>query len=166
VAGRHWLVKSEPGAYSWGRFVREGRAVWDGVRNPQAQRHLASMQAGDLVLFYHSGERREVVGVAKVARPAYPEPGARDPRFVAVDLVPAEPLARPVPLAEIKAERSLAGVPLVRQPRLSVMPLEPAAFARIVELAGGAAPSSARPRAGTPTRARRRTRSSASRRGP
>jgi predicted RNA-binding protein with PUA-like domain len=132
---RRWLVKSEPGAYAWERFVREGTAVWDGVRNPQAQGHLAAMRKGDLVLFYHSGEGKEVVGVARVARPAYPEAGA-DPRFVAVDLVPVRALARAVSLAEIKADRALASTPLVRQPRLSVMPLEPAAFERILELSG------------------------------
>ncbi len=136
--GRHWLVKSEPGTYSWERFVREGTAVWDGVRNAQARNHLAAMGKDDLVLFYHSGEGREVVGVAKVARTAYPEPGTGDPRFVAVDLVPVKPLARPVSLAEIKADRELAGIPLVRQSRLSVMPLEPGAFERIVELSKGA----------------------------
>ena len=137
MARRRWLVKSEPGAYSWERLVREGRAVWDGVRNAQAQGSLKAMGEGDLVLFYHSGEGREVVGVAKVARTAYPEPGAGDPRLVAVDLVPVKPLARPVALAEIKADRALAGTPLVRQSRLSVMPFEPDAFDRIVELGRG-----------------------------
>jgi len=128
-------VKTEPGAYSWERLVREGRAVWDGVRNPQARGNLAAMAEGDLVLFYHTGEGKQVVGVAKVARTAYPEPGAGDPRWLSVDLVPVRPLARPVSLAEIKADRALAGIPLVRQSRLSVMPLEPAAFERILELA-------------------------------
>ena len=164
MARRHWLVKSEPGAYSWERLLREGRAVWDGVRNPQARGNLAAMGEGDPVLFYHSGEGKEVVGVAKVARTAYPEPGA-DPRWLAVDLVPLRPLARPVTLAEIKADRALAGIPLVRQSRLSVMPLEPAAFERILELAKAPAASAPR-RAGTRTPARPRTRSSASRRGP
>jgi predicted RNA-binding protein with PUA-like domain len=134
MARRHWLVKSEPGTYSWERLVREGSAVWDGVRNAQAQGHLAAMQKGDLVLFYHSGEGREVVGVAKVARAAYPEPGAADARFVAVDLVPVKPLARPVALARVKADRALAATPLVRQSRLSVMPLEADAYERILEL--------------------------------
>jgi predicted RNA-binding protein with PUA-like domain len=135
MARRHWLVKSEPGAYSWERLVREGSAVWDGVRNAQARNHLAGMQKGDLVLFYHSGEGKEVVGVARVARAAYPEPGAGDPRWLAVDLEPVRPLARPVTLAAIRAHRALAGIPLVRQSRLSVMPLEADAFERILELA-------------------------------
>jgi predicted RNA-binding protein with PUA-like domain len=138
MARRHWLVKSEPGTYSWERFVREGSAVWDGVRNAQARNHLAGMQKGDLVLFYHSGEGRQVVGVAKVARAAYPEPGAGDPRWLAVDLVPVRPLARPVALSAIRADRALAGIPLVRQSRLSVMPLEAAAFERILELSAQA----------------------------
>jgi predicted RNA-binding protein with PUA-like domain len=163
---RHWLVKSEPGAYSWERLVRAGRAVWDGVRNPQARGNLAAMAEGDPVLFYHSGEGKQVVGVAKVVRTAYPEPGAGDPRWLAVDLVPVRPLARPVSLAEIKVDRALAAIPLVRQSRLSVMPLEAAAFERILELAKGPGATPPGRRAGTPTPARRRTRSSASRRGP
>jgi predicted RNA-binding protein with PUA-like domain len=134
MARGHRLVKSEPGTYSWERFVREGTAVWDGVRNPQAQQNLAAMAKGDSVLFYHSGEGREVVGVAKVARSAYPEPGAGDARLVAVDLVPVRALAKPVALAAIKADRALAKTPLVRQSRLSVMPLEAEAFERILAL--------------------------------
>jgi len=134
VARGHWLVKSEPSTYSWERFVREGSTLWDGVRNAQARNSLAAMGRGDPVLFYHSGDAREVVGVAKVARRAYPEPGAGDPRWLAVDLVPVRALARPVALAEIKADRALAKIPLVRQSRLSVMPLEAAAYARILAL--------------------------------
>ena len=137
MARRHWLVKSEPGSYSWERLLREGRAVWDGVRNAQAQGHLAAMQKGDLVLFYHSGDAKQVVGIAKVARAAYPEPGADDPRWVAVDLVPLRALRRPVALAAIKADRALAGIELVRQSRLSVTALEPGAYARILALAKG-----------------------------
>jgi len=135
VARRHWIVKSEPGTYDWERFVREGRAVWDGVRNAQARNHLAEMGQGDPVLFYHSGEAKQVVGVAKVARSAYPEPGAGDPRWVAVDLVPVRALRHPVSLAAIKACRELSGIALVRQGRLSVAPLEPQAYERILSLA-------------------------------
>jgi predicted RNA-binding protein with PUA-like domain len=140
MAQRHWLVKSEPGAYAWERLVREGRAVWDGIRNAQARNSLAEMARGDLVLFYHSGAAREVVGIAQVARAAYPEPGAGDARWLAVDLEPLRPLARPVALARIKAERALAGIALVTHSRLSVMPLDPAAFERILALATAAAP--------------------------
>ena len=137
MARRHWLVKSEPGSYSWERLLREGRAVWDGVRNAQARNHLAEMRRGDSVLFYHSGDAKQVVGIAKVARAAYPEPGADDPRWVAVDLVPLRALRRPVALAAIKADRALAGIELVRQSRLSVTALEPGAYARILALAKG-----------------------------
>jgi predicted RNA-binding protein with PUA-like domain len=134
AAARAWLVKTEPETYSWERMVREGRACWDGVRNFTARNGLRSMRAGDRVLVYHSGARREVVGLARVAREAYPDPTATDPRWVAVDLVPERALAHPVSLARIKADAALRGIALVRQSRLSVMPLPSAAFARILAL--------------------------------
>ena len=133
MARGHWLVKSEPGAYSWERFVKEGGTRWDGVRNPAAKSHLAAMKQGDEVLFYHSGEGKAVVGVARVKREAYPDPG--DARWLAVDLEPRKALPRPVTLAEIKAERAFAGLPLVRQPRLSVQPLAKHEFEGILALA-------------------------------
>ena len=129
-----WLVKSEPGTYAWSDLVRDGRTVWDGVRNPLARNHLAAMQKGDLVLYYHSGEGKEVVGVARVAREAYPDPTTDDARWVAVELAPVKPLAEPVALAAIKAEPTLRDVALVRQGRLSVMPLPRPAFERILAL--------------------------------
>ena len=134
MPGRFWLVKSEPSAYSWQRFVGEGAAVWDGVKNPQARSNLAAMQKGDLVLFYHSGQGKDVVGVARVTRTAYPDPKGKDPRQVVVDLAPVAPLVQPVSLKEIKAEPRLAGIPLVRQSRLSVMELPKPAFDRILAL--------------------------------
>jgi predicted RNA-binding protein with PUA-like domain len=127
-------VKSEPSAYSWDDLVRDGSTRWDGVRNAQARNHLAGMRAGDAVLYYHSGEARQVVGVARVTRAAYPDPTADDPRWLAVDLAPLKALARPVALAAIKADRALREIPLVRQSRLSVMPLERDAFERILDL--------------------------------
>ncbi|HYC01431.1 MAG TPA: EVE domain-containing protein [Candidatus Limnocylindrales bacterium] len=130
-----WLVKQEPAAYSWDRLVEEGRAVWDGVRNAQARNNLAAMKKGDSVLFYHSGDDRAVIGVAKVARTAYPDPTSDDPRWVAVDLVPARKLAHPVTLARIKAHPPLANMALVRQSRLSVMPVTDAEMKAILELA-------------------------------
>ncbi len=130
----HWLVKSEPSAYAWGDLVRDGSTRWEGVRNAQARNNLAAMRAGDVVLYYHSGEGKEVVGVARVARASYPDPTSDDPRWLVVDLAPVKALARPVTLAEVKADRALRGIPLVTQSRLSVMPLEPAAFERILEL--------------------------------
>jgi predicted RNA-binding protein with PUA-like domain len=131
---RFWLTKSEPSAYAWERFAADGSAVWDGVKNPQALGNLAAMQKGDLVLFYHSGEGKDVVGVARVTREAYPDPKAGDPRRVVVDLAPVKPLAKPVSLKEIKADARLAGIALVRQSRLSVMELPKAAFDRILAL--------------------------------
>ena len=133
MARGHWLVKSEPSTYSWQRFVEEGGTRWDGVRNPAARANLGAMKKGDAVLFYHSGEGKAVVGLARVTREAYPDPA--DERWLAVDLEPVRPLERGVPLAEIKAERAFASHPLVRQPRLSVMPMAKPEFERIEALA-------------------------------
>jgi predicted RNA-binding protein with PUA-like domain len=133
MARGHWLVKSEPSTYSWERLVKEGGTRWDGVRNPTARANLGAMKKGDAVLFYHSGEGKAVVGVARVTREAYPDPG--DERWLAVDLEPVRPLARGVPLAEIKADSAFAAHPLVRQPRLSVMAFSKDEFERIVALA-------------------------------
>jgi predicted RNA-binding protein with PUA-like domain len=134
MAGGCWLVKSEPSTYSWDQLVKDGSTRWDGVRNAQARNNLAAMQAGDLVLFYHSGEGKEVVGIARVTRSAYPDPTAGDGSWLAVDIEPDAPLARAVTLAAIKAEASLAKIPLVTQSRLSVMPIPKPAFDRIVSL--------------------------------
>jgi predicted RNA-binding protein with PUA-like domain len=134
MAGGCWLVKSEPSTYSWDQLVKDGSTRWDGVRNAQARNNLAAMQAGDPVLFYHSGEGKEVVGIARVTRSAYPDPTAGDGSWLAVDIEPDAPLARGVTLAEIKAEASLAKIPLVTQSRLSVMPIPKPAFDRIVSL--------------------------------
>ncbi len=115
--------------------MKDGATRWDGVRNAEARNSLGAMRAGELALFYHSGAEKSVVGVAKVKTPAYPEPGCGDPRWLAVDLVPHAKLARPVTLAEIKAERALAKLKLVTHSRLSVMPVEDLAFERILALA-------------------------------
>lgn len=129
-----WLVKSEPGTYAWETFAKEGSTYWDGVRNPAARNNLRDMRKGDLALFYHSGKPKEVVGVAKVTREAYPDPTADDPRWVVVDLAPVRALEEPVSLADVKAERALSEIALVRQPRLSVMPLRKREFERILRL--------------------------------
>lgn len=134
MARAHWLVKSEPSAYSWEDLVREGSTCWDGVRNAQARNNLAAMRRGDLALFYHSVRDKEVVGVARITREAYPDPTADDPRWIAVDLEPLAPLERPVPLAELKSDPALRGSPLVRQSRLSVMPFDRASFERVLRL--------------------------------
>jgi predicted RNA-binding protein with PUA-like domain len=128
----HFLVKSEPGTYAWDDLVRDGKTIWDGVRNFEARNNLRAMKKGDLVLYYHSGDEKAVVGVARVARAAYAEPGAPD--WSAVDLAPVKPLARKVTLAAIKADRSLAEFSLVKRPRLSVMGVDESEFARVLEL--------------------------------
>jgi len=136
----HWLVKSEPSKYSWAHFVNDGSTYWDGVRNYAARNHLKAMRKGDLVLYYHSNEGKEVVGIAKVQGEHYPDPTTDDDRWVVVDLVPLKALALPVSLATIKADVGLQEIPLVRQSRLSVMPLEKRAFLRILKLGKTAVP--------------------------
>lgn len=118
-----WLVKQEPSDYSWSDFVKDGGTSWTGVRNFAARNNLRRMSKGDQVLFYHSGEDKGVVGIAKVNRTAYQDPTAKDEDWSAVDLAPVKPLAKPVTLAQIKAEPRLKNIALVRQSRLSVMPL-------------------------------------------
>jgi predicted RNA-binding protein with PUA-like domain len=132
----YWLVKTEPSTYSFDRLVEEERAVWDGVRNNLALKYLREMKAGDQVLIYHSGGEKAVVGLAKVVRAAYPDPTQRDAKLVVVDMVPVSRLPHPVPLSAIKAEPSLADLSLVRLPRLSVMPIPPDAWKKILGLAG------------------------------
>jgi predicted RNA-binding protein with PUA-like domain len=121
----NWLVKSEPSKYSWEKLVAEGRTHWDGVRNFQASNNLKAMKKGDRVFFYHSNEGLAIVGIAEVARNYYPDPSDKSGRFGMVDLKPVMSMRRPVTLAEIKAEPRLADFALVRQSRLSVMPVTP-----------------------------------------
>ena len=118
-----WLLKTEPGDYSWDQLESAGRARWDGVRNPAALRNLAAMKPGDRVLVYHTGDEKAVVGVAAVVRAAYPDPKYPEGKLVVVDLEARERLGRPVRLAEIKALAEFKESPLVRQGRLSVVPL-------------------------------------------
>ncbi|MDB5425177.1 MAG: hypothetical protein JWQ29_2593 [Phenylobacterium sp.] len=131
-----WLVKSEPNKYAFADLVRDGKTVWDGVRNNAAALHLKAMKLGDEVLYYHSQEGLAVVGVAKVVREAFPD--ATDPagRFVAVELAPVRALKRPVTLQEMKATPALAALEMIRQGRLSVSPVRPAEWAAILKLAG------------------------------
>lgn len=117
------MVKQEPETYSWDDFVHDGRTDWTGVRNYQARNNLREMKAGDRVLFYHSGKDKAVVGIAEVAKGAYPDPTTQDPQWVAVDLKPVKPFGAPVPLAAIRYDKRLSGLPLIRQSQLSVMPL-------------------------------------------
>lgn len=130
----YWLVKSEPHKYSWEKFNQDGRTFWDGVRNYQARNNLKEMKEGDLVLYYHSNEGKEVVGIAKVVKEFYQDPTTTDPNWVVVDLSPVESLKHPVSLERIKAEPALQEIHLVRQGRLSVMGLKPEEFDKIVEM--------------------------------
>jgi predicted RNA-binding protein with PUA-like domain len=135
---RYWLVKSEPSAYSWTDLTRDGQTDWTGVRNHQAKACLAQMQPGDLVLVYHSVTDKEIVGVAEVVRAAYPDRTAEaGSPWVAVDLRPHTALPQPVPLAAIKADARLQQIGLLRQSRLSVMPLQAAEFDALLQLGHG-----------------------------
>jgi len=131
----HWVVKQEPADYSWTDFVREGKTAWTGVRNFQARNNLRAMKTGDLVLYYHSGEEKQVVGLARVEREAYPDPTAREGDWSAVNLAPIKPLVKPVFLAAIKSDTVLNTMLLVRNSRLSVSPLTGLQFRRLLELA-------------------------------
>ena len=132
----YWLVKSEPNTYSFDDLQRDGRTVWDGVRNNAAALHLKAMKVGDEVLFYHSQEGLAVVGVAKVSKEAFPDASDPSGRFVAVELEPVRPLARPVTLAEMKTQAALSDMAMIRQSRLSVSPVTPEEWAAIQKLAG------------------------------
>ena len=130
-----WLVKQEPSDYSWSDFVADSGTSWTGVRNFAARNNLRRMSKGDQVLFYHSGEDKAVVGIAKVMRTAYPDSTAKEGDWSAVDLAPVKALLKPVTLAEIKAKPQLKNIALVRQSRLSVMPLGTKEFDLIVRMA-------------------------------
>jgi predicted RNA-binding protein with PUA-like domain len=133
---QYWLVKSEPGTYSFARLIKETTACWDGVRNYAARNHLRGMKKNDKVLFYHSGDEKAVVGVARVARAAYPDPTTKEEAWVAVDLVPVKALRRSVPLSDIRKDPALKNIPLLRIPRLSVMPLTATEFETLTALGG------------------------------
>jgi predicted RNA-binding protein with PUA-like domain len=132
-----WLVKQEPSSYSWSDFLAEGETSWTGVRNFSARNNLRKMRLGDEVLFYHSGDEKGVVGIAKVTRTAYPDPTAKEGDWSTVRLVPVKPLPRVVTLREIKSNSRLKGIPLVRQSRLSVMALAESEFREIVNMTRG-----------------------------
>jgi predicted RNA-binding protein with PUA-like domain len=130
----HWLVKSEPVKYPWEKFEKDGKTFWDGVRNYQARNNLKEMKEGDLVFFYHSNEGLEIVGIAKVVKSAYQDPTTDDPRWVVVDLAPYKKLKKPVTLEQIKKDKRLENVPLIRHSRLSVMPIQKEDFDLILQL--------------------------------
>jgi predicted RNA-binding protein with PUA-like domain len=137
-----WLVKEEPSHYNFESFTKDGETTWTGVKNPLAQKHLRGIRKGDLVFYYHTGDEKAVVGIAKAVGNAYPDPADRTGKSHVVDLVPVKPLPRPVTLAEIKADRRFAKFPLTYLPRLSVMPVSEAEWSAIVKLS--ARPTAAR----------------------
>jgi predicted RNA-binding protein with PUA-like domain len=132
---QYWLVKQEPEDYSWAAFVKEGRAAWTGVRNFQARNNLRAMKKGDRVLFYHSGDEKQVVGIARVEKEAYPDPTAKEGDWSGVDFAPVKPLTVPVGLAAIREDGVLNQMLLVRNTRLSVLPVSAEQFNRLLELA-------------------------------
>ncbi|MET3127028.1 putative RNA-binding protein with PUA-like domain [Arcicella rosea] len=131
----YWLVKSEPFKYSWDDFVNQGTGMWDGVRNFQARNNLKAMKVDDLVLFYHSNEGMEVVGIAKIVKEAYQDPTTEDKNWVVVDLVPVEKLPKTVTLKQMKADERLKDLSLIKQSRLSVAHIKPEEFDIIIGLA-------------------------------
>lgn len=136
MTAAHWLVKSEPNAYSFADLQRDGSTVWDGVRNNAAALHLKAMKVGDEALFYHSQEGKEIVGIARITRTAFPDPGDPSGRFVAVELAPVKNLPKPVTLADMKAAPALSGMAMIRQSRLSVSPVTKAEWDAILKMAG------------------------------
>ena len=133
----YWLVKSEPSAYSWDDLVKDGGTRWDGVRNYQARNNLIAMKKGDPVLYYHSGALPEVVGTAKVVKGSYQDPTTDDDRWVTIDLAPVKPLKRPVALGDIKNEKRLKDISLIKQGRLSVMPVTKEEYDVILGMGSG-----------------------------
>ncbi|MDP1752509.1 MAG: EVE domain-containing protein [Reyranella sp.] len=130
----HWLIKSEPSAYSWSQFVKDKKTSWTGVRNAQAAINLKAMKPGDRCFFYHSNEGKEIVGIAEIAKAAYPDPTDKDGKAVTVDVKAVEPVKKPVTLAAIKADPRLKDFGLVRQSRLSVVPVNDAQWALILKM--------------------------------
>jgi len=130
----YWLIKSEPEKYSWDKFLSDGRTFWDGVRNYQARNNLRAMAEGDLVLYYHSNEGKEIVGIAKVVKTAYQDPTTEDPNWVVVDFVPVESLKKPVTLAQIKGDPFFKDMELVRLSRISVSGVKKEEFDKVLEL--------------------------------
>jgi predicted RNA-binding protein with PUA-like domain len=136
----HWMMKTEPGEFSFDDLLRDGKTTWDGVRNHQAKKNLAAMAIGDHVLIYHSVSDKEVVGLAEVIKTAYPDPTDPDQKWLVVDIKPLEKLKSPISLHTVKQTPTLAEIPLVKQSRLSVMPLPAEAFNLLLEM-GGIAPA-------------------------
>lgn len=133
---QYWLVKSEPFKYSWDQFVKDGKTIWDGVRNYTARNNLKAMKKGDQVFFYHSNEGLQIVGIAEVVKEAYQDPTTDDTNWVVVELMPVRALKKAVTLVQIKEEPALAEMALVKQSRLSVGPVTTAEYKKIMKMAG------------------------------
>lgn len=136
AARAFWLVKQEPTAYPWSQFVKDGKTEWTGVRNYLARNHLRAMAVGDRVLYYHSVEGKEIVGIAEVSRTAIPDPTATEGDWSCVEIKPIKALKKPVSLAQIKADPELADIALLKQSRLSVIPLAPEKYEHLLKLGG------------------------------
>ena len=132
----HWLIKSEPSAYSWDQLVKDKRTAWTGVRNFQAAANLKAMKTGDSCFFYHSGEGKEIVGIAEVVKTAYPDPTDKEGKSVAVDVKAVGPVKQPVTLAAIKADPKFKDFKLVRQSRLSVVPVSDEHYKLLMKMSG------------------------------
>ena len=130
----NWLFKEEPTSYSYDALVKDGKTTWSGVKNPLAQKHLRSVRKGNRIFYYHTGNEKAVVGIARAVTDAYPDPADKSGKASVVDIVPEKKLSRPVTLAEIKANRGFAAFPLTRLPRLSVMPVSEQEWAEIEKL--------------------------------
>jgi predicted RNA-binding protein with PUA-like domain len=133
----YWILKTEPTSYSYDQLEQDGHAVWDGVKNPVALRNLKAMVPGDSLMIYHTGDEKAVIGLAKVTRPAYPDPKKKDANLVVVEIEPVKRLPEAVPLAAIRANKTFAGLALVRQPRLSVVPVDEAQWKQLLRMATG-----------------------------
>jgi predicted RNA-binding protein with PUA-like domain len=137
MAGNYWIFKTEPSDYSWSDLVRDKRTAWTGVRSAPAQKHLRSVAKDDDVLIYHTGSERAIVGLARVARAPYPDPSDPDGKYVTVDVAPVRPVAHQLTLGDIKADPAFKELALVRIGRLSVVPVTPAQWKRLIGLASG-----------------------------
>jgi predicted RNA-binding protein with PUA-like domain len=134
---QHWLLKTEPDSYSYANLEKDGKAVWDGVANNAALKHMRSMAKGDEVFIYHTGDEKQIVGIAQVTSGAYPDPKLTDSKMMVIDLKPKRKVKRPVTLAEVKADSRFAGFALVREPRLSIMPVSEEQWEMLMEMASG-----------------------------
>jgi predicted RNA-binding protein with PUA-like domain len=136
TANKFWLLKTEPGHYAYADLERDGATVWDGVSSNAALKHIRDMRAGDLALIYHTGDERQAVGLAEVTSAPYPDPQLGDPKLVVVDVRPLRRLPQPVTLAAVKADLAFAGFALVREGRLSVVPVTPEQWHKLLKMAG------------------------------